>query len=208
MNFDIKSMKQRAKGFLHTTKPNVLIMGVIFLLFTAIYFVTSFLLMGYEVKLWYVYVLIMELFHIIIRSSYKLYCLKVVREEQTRIGDIFLAFKENFLNMLLSGIIRDICYIIRFSLCLIGFAFPFYWFRFSVYIMKDDNISIFKAFGKSRKLLKGHYMELVKIDISNLGWYVLFLFTMGIAGIYIKPFTSLVYAEYYEHLKAQNELFG
>ncbi len=208
MNFDIKSMKQRAKELLHTTKPNVSIIGIIFLLFTVIYFVTSFLLIGYEVKLWYVYILIMELFHIMIRSSYKLYCLNAVREEKTKIGDIFLAFKENPLNMLLSGIVRDICYIVGFCLCLIELVFPFYWFRFSVYIMKDENVNLFKAFGKSRKLLKGHFTEIVKIDINNLGWYVLFLFTMGIAGIYVKPFTSLVYAEYYEHLKAQNELFG
>ena len=206
--FDISSMKQRAKELLKFTKPNILISAIIYVLITAIYFVAMFMLIGYEVKLWYVYIIIMELLHIMIRSGYKLYCLKIVREEQTKISDIFLAFNENPLNMLLSGIIRDICYIIGYGFCLIGTVFPFYWFRFSVYIMKDEKINLFEAFGKSMKLLKGHYMELVKIYISNIGWYVINLLTCGIAGIYVKPFLSILYAEYYEHLKAQDELFG
>ena len=75
-------------------------------------------------------------------------------------------------------------------------------------IYDNDDIGVFGAFGKSMKLLKGHYMELIKLDISNLGWFALAFFTSGIACFYVKPYTTLVYAEFYDYLKGQAELFG
>lgn len=113
MNFDIISMKQRAKELLNTTKPNVMISSTIYALFTIAYILGSILLFGFRVKLWYVYFIIMGLIHIIFRSGFKLFSLNVAREEKTKISDIFLSFKEKPLNMLLSGIVRDICYAVR-----------------------------------------------------------------------------------------------
>ncbi len=83
--------------------------------------------------------------------------------------------------------------------------FPIYWFRFAPYVLRDENIGIFGALAKSKKMLKGHYAELIKLDISNLGWYVLMYFTFGIASFYVKPYTAIVYAEFYDYLKAQAE---
>jgi len=58
------------------------------------------------------------------------------------------------------------------------------------------------ALGKSKKLMKGHYAELIKLDVSNMGWFLLMIFTAGI------PYTSIVYAEFYDYLKAQEEFLN
>ena len=64
------------------------------------------------------------------------------------------------------------------------------------------------ALGKSKKLMKGHYAELIKLDVSNMGWFLLMIFTAGIAGFYVIPYASIVYAEFYDYLKAQEEFLN
>ncbi len=75
----------------------------------------------------------------------------------------------------------------------------------SSYIIKDEDVNVFQALGKSHKLMKGHYIELIKLDISNMGWFLLMIFTVGIIGFYVIPYTSIIYAEFYDYLKAQEE---
>lgn len=151
--------------------------------------------------------IIAELVYINIRSSCNYYCLMLAREEKTKISDAFSAFKEKPVQVFFLGIIRDICYLIGMMLLYIGYFVMLYWFRFSVYIIKDEGCNPFKALGKSKKLLKGHYVELIKLDLSNIGWFALMFFTFGLAGFYVKPYTTLVYAEFYDYLKAQNSLY-
>jgi len=209
MNFDIHSMKQRAKMLLQTTKPNPQILGLLFTSLIVLYIIGFFFVMETEK---YIFLLVFELVYMNFRNCSKWYALKVSREEDTHISDIFCAFKEKPVQNILMSLIKDIVYIIAactlFFIFGLGMLIPFYWFRFSAYVIKDENINAFKSLGRSMKLLKGHYMELIKLDISNIGWCILMIFTFGIAGIYVKPYLSIVYAEFYDYLKAQQELIG
>ena len=56
--------------------------------------------------------------------------------------------------------------------------------------------------------MKGHYIELIKIDLSMLGWLLLYIITAGIAGIYVLPYASMLYAEFYDYIKGQYEAFN
>jgi hypothetical protein len=210
MEFDIVSMKQRAKSLMQSTKPSVWLIGLIFgilafgyAVFDCVVIETS----GEDVSKQLLIMLIAELIYLNIRSSCNFYCLKVTREEKTSISDVFAAFKEHPIQTFFLGLIKDICYIIGFICLYVGYLVVLYWFRFSVYVIKDEGCNPFKAMGKSMKLLKGHYRELIKLDISNIGWFALMFFTLGLAAFYVKPYTTLVYAEFYDYLKAQNTLF-
>lgn len=205
MGFDIKSMKQRARDLMHGTRPSPILIGIIF---AALY-------VAYEViviatsdrESWPIIVLITELVYLIIRNSCKLYGLKVTREETTGFSDVFIVLKKKTVSLIIMGIILNIFYMIGLCLCMIGFLVPFYCLRFSIYIVRDESGNFFKALGQSVKLLKGHYLELLKLDVSNIGWIALEISTLGLAAFYVKPYLSIVYAEFYEYLKAQNELF-
>ena len=206
MDFDIKSMKQRAKTLLKETKPHPLGVGVIFTVFIAAYMIISFATMASDC-FWIAFI-VMELLYLNIRSSCNWYALKVTREEATQISDVVIAYKERPIGMFFLGVIKNICYIIGFCMCYVGFFIPFYGFRFSVYIMRDDKVNPFVALGRSMKLLKGSYLQLLKLDISNLGWYALMVVTLGIAGFYVKPYTSIVYAEFYDYLKTKKAMLA
>lgn len=210
MNFDIVSMKQRAKGLLKQTKPSPWIAGVIWGVLVIGYIIAMFQVLSSETLDFGIVLLIMlaiEIVYINFRVSSHWYCVKITREEMTSVGDAFAAWMHKPLNALIVGILKDICVIIGFVLLFAPALLPLYWFRFSTYIIyEDEKISPFKALAKSKSMLKGHYMELIKLDISNLGWFALAVFTMGLGCFYVKPYLTLVYAEYYDYLKGQAEL--
>lgn len=211
MEFDIHSMKQRAKGLMGTIKPSPWIAGVIFcimaLVYEIVYCVLAYIT-GNDGMRFLLYWAIAELVYLNLRSSCSLYGLIVAREQESSISDCLAAFKEKPVSYFILGVIKDFCYCIGIMFCFVGFFVPFYLFRFSVYVIKDENVGTFQALGKSAKLLKGHYVELIKLDISNLGWFLVVIFTYGIANFFVKPYLALVYAEFYDYLKAQQELFG
>ena len=211
MEFDIISMKNRAKELMKNTKPSVWLVGFIFGIFAFGYVIIDSVILGISEEnftLQLILIVVAELIYLNIRSSCNFYCLKVAREEQTGISDVFAAFKEYPVQTFFLGLIKDVCFFIGMMLLYVGYFFVLYWFRFSVYVMKDEGCNPFKAMGKSKKLLKGHYIELIKLDLSNIGWFALMFITLGFVGFYVKPYTTLVYAEFYDYLKAQETLFN
>lgn len=212
MDFDLISMKQRAKGLMSGTTPSPRLVGVILGVIAFAYVVLFYVLIEVSDEnygMWLLYSMIAELVYLNFRTSMHWYCLRVVREETTQISDAFLAFKTKQFKAFFCGLIKDICFVAGGCFVLVGWVFPLYWFRFATYIIyDDDDIGVFGALAKSMKLLKGHYIELIKLDVSNLGWFALAFFTSGIACFYVKPYTTLVYAEFYDYLKGQAELFG
>ena len=206
MEFDIISMKQMAKRLMSHTKPSPFGAGCIYAFFDVLYFVLMVLFA--ENEYYWAILLAAELLFLNIRSSCRWYGLKVAREENVTVSDSFLAFKEKVFRVWGLGLVKEVCYLIGAACLVFGLFLPLYWFRMSVYILRDEEINPLSALGKSMKLLKGHYKELIKLDVSNLGWFALWIFTGGIAGFYVKPYLSIIYAEFYDYLKAQKEMFG
>lgn len=205
MDFDIRSMKQRANELIRGIKPSPMIVGTLFAVFYIVYEILFFGLSysTYAIAIW----VALEIVYVGFRISCEIYGLKVTREDKTSVSDVFAAFKRRAVASVLLGIIKDVCIFIGLCLCFIGAVFPIYWFRFAAHIIQDENVNVFKALGRSMKLLKGHYVELIKLDISNIGWIVLQIISCGIAAFYVKPYLSIVYAEFYDYLKAQGSLF-
>lgn len=222
MNFDVISMKQRAKDLMKSTKPTPILLGLIILIFNCIMFGGLIYIISClenavndsaDVMSNYLLVLVVFYLNIILNTffmtSLSWFCMKVTREESMVFSDIFIAFKEKQGKAFIIAIVKSLCLCIGYMCCVVGILFPVYWFRFAENIVKDDNtMNPIKAMSKSMKLMKGHYLELIKIDISFIGWWILHIFTLGIAGIYVLPYTSIVYAEFYDYIKSQYEAFN
>lgn len=52
----------------------------------------------------------------------------------------------------------------------------------------------------SRRLMKGHKLELFVLDLSFLGWQILALLTLGIGNLWLTPYMSATKAAFYENL--------
>ena len=181
MNFDITSMKQRAKKMVNFTMPYSVLGG----LFMTIYNVISlFFISILEEDKILICLVLYFIISIFVTAPLIWFCMKAARQEKTGFSDIFLSFREKQLKVALVGIIKSLCIFAGMKLLFFGALFPFYWFRFAENIIKDeDKINIFAAMKKSMRLMKGHYVEIIKLDISLIGWWLLYIYTAGIAGV-------------------------
>ena len=62
-------------------------------------------------------------------------------------------------------------------------------------------MSIMEILRESKRLTYGYKADIFLFGLSFLGWYLLSVFTMGIAFIYVIPYTLVASAMYYEELK-------
>ena len=65
----------------------------------------------------------------------------------------------------------------------------------------NDKMSAAEAQKKSMEIMKGHTWDYIKLMLSFFGWYLLTAFTLGIASIYVSPYTELTKVEFYEKIK-------
>ena len=210
MNFDVVSMKQRAKGLMSAVKPNPMLAGLMIVIYGGVMFaLINAVGNTNSMAAILIFLLVYLVLYTLFMTSVKWFCLKATREEETVTSDIFLGFKEKQWKVLLLAAVKSLCIYLMSALFLVGALLPFYWFRFAENIVKDDDtMNPFKALAKSMKYMRGHYAELIKIDLSLIGWWLLYIVTLGIAGIYVAPYTSMLYAEFYDYIKGQYEAFN
>ncbi|GFI62276.1 hypothetical protein IMSAG049_01452 [Clostridiales bacterium] len=113
------------------------------------------------------------------------------------------AFEDILSAILLSLII--FCNVFLWSLLFIvpGIAAA-YNYRVAFYILAEEpDISPLRAAILSKKMLMGRKWDLFVLDFSLLGWFILTALTYGLAGLYVLPYCSAVYAVFYEELKAE-----
>ncbi len=207
MGFDVISMKQRAKMLMKTVKPSPLFAGVLIVVLNIVWLT----ILGdvSETAAVLALMLLYGVINALLMTSLKWFCLKVTRGEDTVFSDILIGFKEKQVQVVIVSILKAIVIYIGMFFLFVGAVFPIYWFRFAECIIKDDDsINPFRAMGQSMKLMKGHYSELIKLDLTMIGWWALYIVTFGLAGVYVLPYTSMVYTEFYDYIKGQYEAFN
>ena len=76
----------------------------------------------------------------------------------------------------------------------------------TVYVLKDNpELSFNAAINRSREMMKGHRLEYFCLYFSFIGWIFLQIITLGIASLWVTPYMSATFANYYEKLKAEYE---
>ncbi len=130
------------------------------------------------------------------------YVLKIVREEEAKFDMIFMFYdKRIFLVFGVSFLVSLICVLWSLLLIIPGII-AYLSYSLVNYILADnDNMSIMEILRESKRLTYGYKADIFLFGLSFLGWYLLSAFTMGIAFIYVIPYTLVASAMYYEELK-------
>lgn len=84
-----------------------------------------------------------------------------------------------------------------------------YRYRMAIYLLIDHpEMSPMDCIRESKRMMKGHKAELFVLDLSFIGWYLLMAIPAAISPylvyavlIWVTPYTSTVYAIYYEELR-------
>lgn len=76
------------------------------------------------------------------------------------------------------------------------------WFAFIPYIaLEEPELGIWKTITKSLKMMKGHFWQLLMLNLSFFWWLVLSVCTMGLALFYVLPYMSQAQALFYKQVK-------
>lgn len=71
----------------------------------------------------------------------------------------------------------------------------------SAYLLVDkDDINLFEAIGLSMKMMKGHKWEYFILYLSFIGWAILAILTLGIGFLWLTPYITLTFANFYKQL--------
>lgn len=68
---------------------------------------------------------------------------------------------------------------------------------FSIFLILDRKIDVFKAIYISAKLIRGHFWEILLLGLSFILWYIISIITLGVAMLWVLPYITVTFANYY-----------
>ena len=122
----------------------------------------------------------------------------------TRSGRLGFLLRERTFKPALTMLLKDV-YFTLWSCTVVMIPVKIYDYMFVPYILAENpNIGAKKAIKLSRDMIKGHRMEIFKLDMTMLGWYFLTSISFGFVGIfYVNPYVTALNCECYLYLRRQ-----
>ena len=149
---------------------------------------------------------IMFIFLIPMSWSFTVAFLDVKRNEgKYELGKLMLGY--NDFGRILGTQLLGAVYIILWSLLLIvpGIIKSFSYAMTSYILYDDKELSYNAAIEKSMAMMKGHKLKWFYLNLTFIGWILLALLTLGIGFLWLNPYMSASYAQFYEDVKAEYE---
>lgn len=131
--------------------------------------------------------------------------LKLYRERDTEITANMISFSlKNYWHKVLGMFLMGL-YIILWSLLLvIPGIIKVFSYAMTPYILNEyPNVGVDDSIDISRKMMKGHKLDLFLLELSFIGWILLSIITMGIGFLWVVPYMQTALAGFYEDVKAE-----
>jgi len=140
------------------------------------------------------------------------YCLKINRAQVTDFKDLLNGFL--FITKVIALFIFSAIFVFLWSLLLVvpGIVAS-YRYRLAFYILIDDpGKGALQCIHESKLLMHGKKLDLLTIDLSFIGWYILDFaislftplpFAFPIVSVWLSPYTGLTRAAFYEEQVAK-----
>ncbi len=232
MTLDRRALKSRAKEIIRTSRPSVISVGAVMLILSIIINMLSARLMGlnmsqsemmnytqyvmdgnYDAALQYIdrmqppggahlIDLLLTIVRSVLEAGFIIFLLNTIRAVQPCFGNLLDGFGFIF-KIILLNLLIGLFIILWGMLLFIPGIIAAYRYSQAIYILVDDPTkSPMQCIRESKAMMRGHKMELFKLNLSFFGWYLLAsLPTVGYAlQVWTLPYTSTVYAMYYEQL--------
>ena len=133
------------------------------------------------------------------------FALNIVRDQVAQTDDLFFSFNNNLGNSILAYLLVGAFALIGFVLLIIpgiivALALSQTWFI----LAENPSMDSYDAIMGSKKMMDGYKFKLFKIQLRLLGLGLLCLLTLGIGFLWLIPYQYVVYAKFYEEVKAAN----
>lgn len=128
-------------------------------------------------------------------------------ERDGEIGEFGLAFRKNYLQIVLGMMLRGLYIILWSLLFVIPGVIKAYEYRMVPYILADNpDIKQRDAFDLSKAMMRGNKWRAFVLDLSFIGWGLLSLLTLGLLTIFfVGPYEQQTNANLYLALRGEME---
>ena len=133
------------------------------------------------------------------------FALKLARGQEAKTDDLFFSFNNNLGNSILAYLLVFVFAFIGFILLIIpgiivALALSQTWFI----LAENPSMDSYDAVIKSKDMMNGFKWQYFKIGLRLFGLGLLCLLTLGIGFLWLIPYQYIVYAKFYEEVKAAN----
>ena len=112
-----------------------------------------------------------------------------------------LSQSNNFMNACMLFYYRKIRVFLWSLLLIVPGIMAHYRYALSQFIMCDyPDMNAHEAIEYSKELMEGHKMELFKLDLSFIGWYLLCIATCGLGFLVLRPYIISAHGAFYREL--------
>jgi uncharacterized membrane protein len=132
------------------------------------------------------------------------------RKGKIEFNDLFAAFKSNFVNAMVMGLLNALFVFLWSLLFVIPGIVAAYSYSMAPYILADNpGMDGANALEASKKLMKGKKGTLFCLHFSFIGWLILSALTGGILYIvYVGPYMQSATTAFYESIKNEVPVFN
>ena len=132
-----------------------------------------------------------------------IFFLNISRDNNPEIDNLFIPFKTSWVNSILAYLMMGILVVVGFFLLIIPGIIASLMFSQVFFIMGEDKaIGAYDALVKSMNMMKGYKWKFFRILLRLIGLAILCLFTLGIGFIWLAPYQNVVFATFYDDIKA------
>ena len=122
----------------------------------------------------------------------------------TRVNNFSLLFKgfDRFVETLVAGLIISVLAAVGFALLIVPGIIISCGLSMTFFIMADDpNISGLDALQMSWNMMNGQKMNFFCLGLRFLGWALLCVLTCGIGFLWLQPYMTLAFLNFYRNLR-------
>ena len=89
-------------------------------------------------------------------------------------------------------------------ICIVTAASFIYSYTMTFFVLADDHkTGPLQAIQKSKTMMKGHKLKLLRLQLRFLGWFLLALLTLGIGNLWVGVYYRAALAHFYDDLRSK-----
>jgi len=135
--------------------------------------------------------------------GYRRFTLNIIDSKEARIEDLFSQIKTMFGKGFILQLLTQIYTTLWCLLFIIPGIIKAYAYSMAPYILLEHpEMSANAAITESKKLMKGNKWRLFCLKLSFIGWWIVCIITLGIATLWINPYSEVSEAAFYRQISA------
>jgi len=143
-----------------------------------------------------------------LQFSFNKLCLELSRGKEISFSNFFenISKLRIILKIFLLALLQQILIVLWTLLFIIPGIIKSFSYSMSYYVLMDNpNMTPCEALKESQRLMVGHKWKFFVLGLSFIWWNILAVLTLGIAYIYVIPYTQITYANFYNSLQLKTQ---